>query len=102
MARKMEYAEARRYAIETVRNFLDGTGGDWDSDDFISLPLGHQDLEDLQQFCSNLSFTYPPEKGGGYCSEKASANSAPGLRNPKKISVRLEMGVTGTAAVRAA
>ena len=27
--------------IETIRDFLDGTGGRWDWDDFISLPTGY-------------------------------------------------------------
>jgi len=40
MAGKMDYAESRRYAIAAIRNLLDGTGGDYDWDDFISLPLG--------------------------------------------------------------
>jgi hypothetical protein len=31
----MDYADSREFAI---RDFLDGTGGKWDWDDFISLP----------------------------------------------------------------
>lgn len=69
MARKMEYAEARKYAIETIRNFLDGTGGKWDWDDFISIPLGYPGLESLQQFCNELSETHPPNIKGWYCGE---------------------------------
>lgn len=69
MARKMDYGEARKYTIETIRNFLDGTGGDWDWDDFISLPLGYPGLEEVQRFCNELSETHPPGSNGGYCSE---------------------------------
>lgn len=71
MAQKMDYAESRKYAIETIQNFLDGTGGAWDWDDFISLSLGYPDLEQVQRFCNELSETHPPaKKGGGYCSEE--------------------------------
>ncbi len=70
MAQKMDYAESRKYAIETIRNFLDGTGGDYDWDDFISLPLGYLDLEELQRFCNELSESHRPGAQGGYCSEE--------------------------------
>jgi hypothetical protein len=40
MAQKMDYRESRQYAIKVIRDFLDGTCGDYDWDDFISLPLG--------------------------------------------------------------
>jgi hypothetical protein len=70
MARKMDYAESRGYAIDAIRNFLNGTGGDWDWDDFISIPPGYPVLEELQRFCNNLSFTHPPGNKGGYCSEE--------------------------------
>jgi hypothetical protein len=70
MARKMDYEEARKYTIETIRNFLDGTGGKWDWDNFISLPLGYPGLEEVQRFCNELSETHPPvKKSGAYCSE---------------------------------
>ena len=55
MARKMDYAESRKYAVEAIQNFLDGTGGAYDWDDFISLPLGYPDLEEVQRFCNELS-----------------------------------------------
>jgi hypothetical protein len=71
MARKMDYAESRKYAIESIRNFLNGTGGRWDWDDFICLPLGYPDLEEVQRFCNELSETHPPaKKGGGFRSEE--------------------------------
>jgi hypothetical protein len=44
MARKMDYEEARKYTIETIRNFLDGTGGKSETDP-------------------------PVKKSGAYCSE---------------------------------
>jgi hypothetical protein len=70
MAWKMDYAASRKYAIESIRNFLDGTGGKWDWDDFISLPLRYPDLEEVQRFCNGLSETHPPVTRGWYCSEE--------------------------------
>ncbi len=37
--------EVARY----LRDFLQGTGGPWDWDDFTSIPIAHPRLEDLRQ-----------------------------------------------------
>jgi hypothetical protein len=68
MARKLNYAEARQYAITSIRDFLEGTGGKWDWDAFTSIPLGFSDLEAVQNFCAYLSITHPYP--GAYCSEE--------------------------------
>jgi len=83
MAQKMDYGESRQYAIRAIRDFLDGTGGAYDWDDFISLPLGYPGLEALQQFCNELSETHPPERAGGFCSEE-------GLRELRALLENLE------------
>jgi hypothetical protein len=69
MSRKLTHAEAREYAITSIRGFLEGTGAEWDWDDFISIPTGFPDLESVQNFCAFLSITHPP-RSGGYCSEE--------------------------------
>jgi hypothetical protein len=70
MAQKMDYAESRKYTVETIRNFLDGTGGKYDWDGFISESLGYPDLDEVQQFCLKVSEMHPPEKGqGGWCNQ---------------------------------
>lgn len=66
MSRNLTYEEARQYTIKSILDFLEGTGGQWDWDDFTSIPLGFSDLETIQNFCANLSVTHPPV---GYCSE---------------------------------
>ncbi|MEO8050642.1 MAG: hypothetical protein ABI833_09525 [Acidobacteriota bacterium] len=68
MAYKLDYTEARHYALKSIRDFLTGEGGEWDWDDFTSIPLGFSELRDLQQFCAYLSITYPER--GRYCSEE--------------------------------
>ncbi len=70
MIRKMDYAESREYAIKNIRDFLEGTGGDGDWDDFISLPLVYPDLEELQRSCIALPATHPPTLRGWYCSKE--------------------------------
>ncbi len=65
---KPTYEEQRAYVIETIRDFLDGTGGKWAWDDFISLPTGYPDLEAVQRFCLTVSNEHPPPAGqGGWC-----------------------------------
>lgn len=68
MARTLSYAEARQYAITSIRDFLEGAGGEWDWDDFTSIPTGFPDLEAVQNFCAHLSVTHPHP--GAYCSQE--------------------------------
>jgi hypothetical protein len=67
MIRQLEYLEQRQYVIESIRDFLEGTGGEWDWDDFISIPTGFPDLEAAQNFCASISLTHPDPQW--YCSE---------------------------------
>ncbi len=62
---KPTYQVQRAYVIQTIRDFLEGTGGKWDWDDFISLPTGYSDLEAVQQFCLSVSNDFPPAETGG-------------------------------------
>jgi hypothetical protein len=64
---KPTYEELRAYVVKSIRDFLDGTGGKWDWDDFISIPTCYPDLEAVQEFCVNIAREHPPEKGG-WCS----------------------------------
>jgi hypothetical protein len=68
MARKPNYAEARLYVITSIHDFLEGTGGKWDWDDFTSIPTGFPDLEAVQNFCAYLSTTHPDPVA--YCNEE--------------------------------
>jgi hypothetical protein len=68
MARKLNHAEARQYAIGSIRDFLEGAGGKWDWDDFISIPTGFPDLEAVQNLCAHMSATHPHPVD--YCNEE--------------------------------
>jgi hypothetical protein len=67
--KKLTYEETEDYVIRTIREFLDGTGGQWDWDDFTSFPTGYPEWDAVQQFCLSLSNDYPPTEKGGWCNE---------------------------------
>jgi hypothetical protein len=52
-----------------IRQFLDGTGGEWDWDDFTSFPISHSRLGDVRKACCELPNRFPPRKSGWYCDE---------------------------------
>lgn len=48
---KLTAEEVARY----LRDFLDGTGGEWDWDDFISIRLADPDLESIRQRAATVA-----------------------------------------------
>jgi hypothetical protein len=58
---------AGAYTIQTIRDFLDGTGGAWDWDDFVSCPTGYPELEAVRGFWLQLPHDYPPLKTTEWC-----------------------------------
>ena len=52
-----------------IRQFLDGTGGKWDWDDFISTPLRDSRLDEVRRLCGGLPDRFPPRVAGWYCDE---------------------------------
>ena len=65
--KKFTYEEQRAYVIQTILDFLDGTGGPWDWDDFISIPTGYPELDAVQGFCLGLPGDYPPTERTSCC-----------------------------------
>jgi hypothetical protein len=53
-----------------LRNFLSGQGGEWDWDDFISIPLDDAETDKIRIQCAELPDKYPPQAQGAYCSEE--------------------------------
>jgi hypothetical protein len=80
---KPPYEEQRVYVIKSIRDFLKGTGGKWEWDDFMSIPTGYPELETVQKFCLTISDEYPPIKRGGWC-------NAEGLRELERKLDELE------------
>jgi hypothetical protein len=52
-----------------IEQFLDGTGGEWDWDDFCSFSIADSYLDSVRIRCTELCLTYPPTEKGHYCSE---------------------------------
>ena len=54
-----------------LENFLEGSGGEWDWDDFITATeLDDDKLESIRRKCVLLSAEFPPEKSNEYCNEQ--------------------------------
>lgn len=52
-----------------IEQFLNGTGGKWDWDDFTSVRIADDYLETVRIQCRELWLAYPPLEKGHYCSE---------------------------------
>jgi hypothetical protein len=53
-----------------IEAFVEGTGRDWDWDDFCSLKIENRDLDAVRLKCRGLSFSHPPRVKGHYCNEE--------------------------------
>jgi hypothetical protein len=57
---------------QILGDFLEGRGGPWDWDDFISVGrVADERLKQVQRHVSLLPEEFPLEESGGYCSEQA-------------------------------
>jgi len=55
-------------ARSAISAFLQGTGGEWDWDDFTSTPLKDDYLDAIRRVCLFLPNMFPPEAdSGAYC-----------------------------------
>ena len=72
--------------VETyIRRFLDGSGGRWDWDDFISVPLDDPILEQVRLTAVQIPDRFPATQVGHYC-------SAEGLAELRKLADALRDG----------
>lgn len=55
------------HVAATIENFVEGRGGAWDWDDFLSSRIADLRLEAIRQRCSGLSEEFPPQAPGHYC-----------------------------------
>jgi hypothetical protein len=53
-----------------IDSFVEGTGSDWDWDDFCSHQIGDRELDAIRVKCSELSFSHPPVVKGYFCNEE--------------------------------
>jgi hypothetical protein len=57
----------REQVAVTIQNFLDGSGGQWDWDDFLSFQIADPRLEEIRERCNGLSEEFPATEAGHYC-----------------------------------
>jgi hypothetical protein len=49
--------------------FVEGSGGDYDWDDFISSPIADPALDAIRLRCGGLPEEFPPDKANHYCND---------------------------------
>ena len=63
-------AMTRKDVADVIEQFLSGAGGEWDWDDFISIPLEDLDLDQIRRTCAQLPELYPAAIRSVYCGEQ--------------------------------
>jgi hypothetical protein len=51
---KKSLPDERDYSIRSIRQFLDGSGGEWDWDNFTSCPLHSRDLDGIRRKAASV------------------------------------------------
>lgn len=46
--------------VAYIDDFVDGKGGDWDWDDFTSVPIDEPELDRIRLLCSSMRDIDPP------------------------------------------
>ena len=59
----------REEVAKTIEDFVNGTGGKWDWDDFISIRLQDAELDEVRKKCFSVRDEFPPSDDRQYCSE---------------------------------
>jgi hypothetical protein len=57
----------RAEAADVIESFVEGKGGSWDWDDFISVRQSDKELEQIRAHCASLPNEFPPQQSGHYC-----------------------------------
>ena len=56
-----------------LESFADGTCGEWEWDDFLSIPHKDSEIEKIRDHCEQLDVEFPPNKPGQFCNEEGLA-----------------------------
>ena len=59
----------REEIANTIEGFVNGTGSQWDWDDFTSIRLKDPELEAIREKCVSIRDEYPPSDPHTYCNE---------------------------------
>jgi len=60
---------SRLDVAEILDDFIVGSGGLSDWDNFISFSIEDEHLEEIRRRCAQLDEEFPPEQKGHYCSQ---------------------------------
>ena len=55
---------------DIIEAFVEGTGREWDWDDFCSAKIENRELDSVRLNCINVAHTHPPSQGHGYCNQE--------------------------------
>jgi hypothetical protein len=69
LARRAGPRMSRAAVASTIESFLEGAGGPWDWDEFLSVPIGEPDLDKIRLRCAHLGEEFPPDRSGRFCGE---------------------------------
>lgn len=69
--------------IEILKRFIRNESTDYEWDDFVSVPIANDELDEVRLKCLNLPERFPSENKGQYCSDE-------GLRCLEEILKNLE------------
>lgn len=72
----------REEVAKTIEAFVNGTGRQWDWDDFTSIRLDDPELEAIRKRCVSVPDEFPPTTRGEYC-------GAGGIEAMREIAQRL-------------
>jgi hypothetical protein len=64
---------ARSEVATIIEQFLEGTGGKWDWDNFCSNLIADPELDHIRALCESADLTYPPTEKGHCCSAEGRA-----------------------------
>lgn len=53
---------------KVITDFVDGTGGEWDWDDFVSVPLRDEELDAIRRRAAAVQDDFPSSYSHQYCS----------------------------------
>jgi hypothetical protein len=81
----------REEIVNTIEGFVNGTGSQWDWDDFTSIRLKDPELEAIRQRCVSIPDEFPPADPRAYCSEA-------GLQDMRRIVADLRSQPDGVRA----
>lgn len=61
---------SRTEAEQYIRAFLEDSGGRWDWDDFISIPIDDPEVDKIRRAAIDIRDRFPPTREEHYCSEE--------------------------------